>query len=323
MAALFSSVLASSLSGCCPIAGCGCGGDPTVGTRVVEALATEVEAASPDAQGVIAVENCEQLCQATGIGEDVLSCKDVGPVEDLGMAGAGAEERREVECVVEVSPYCEGRRHAAVASEFVVRGPSEVAAWLSRMASAEAASVPAFVALRDELRAHGAPDELVARAEAAAADEVRHTQTIRSFAERAGAEPVRGYPRQQTCRRSLFELAIENAVEGCVHEAFSGLVALHQARCAADAEFRQAMATVADEEIGHGELAWAIHAWACSQLSDAEVEAVGHAMREAAQALVVALGADKLAPATRAALGLPAPQQSAAMADALRERLWS
>jgi hypothetical protein len=180
----------------------------------------------------------------------------------------------------------------------------------------------AFAALHHELAALGAPDELLAAARAAMADEARHARVMRAFAAAAGAPAAAPPPKTATPARSLFELARENAVEGCVHETFAALVAMHQARSAPDAALRAAMTAIAADEIAHGELAWRIHAWASAVLAPSDVAALEEAMREAGRQLAPSLADEGLSVAARAELGLPARDRSVALAEAVRRQLW-
>jgi hypothetical protein len=238
-----------------------------------------------------------------------------------GAGGIDPDATFEVTCLVNSQNICEGRRHAAVDGFGPGAGPDEAAAWLARAARAEAASVCSFRALRDELVALGAPAELVAAASAAAADEVRHARAMRKLADAAGAHHAPA-PAQRSIARGVYELALENAVEGCVHETFAALVAMHQAARAGDARVRETMSSIARDEVRHGELAWRIHAWACSRLEPAEVEQVHDAMRRAAAALAHPQ-AERMSPAVRDRLGLPAAARVAELADRLRAELWS
>jgi hypothetical protein len=245
-----------------------------------------------------------------------------------GNGGSGEEEalpNHEIEChlVLNTGACYEGRRHTAVESAAAGRGPTAAAAWLSRAARAEAASVKAFLALRDELRAHGAPSELLAAARDAAADEVRHARAMGQLVEAAGGEPAPPVKDAKPVARSLFELALENAVEGCVLETFGALLAMHQARHARDAAIRDAMAAIAEDEARHGELAWAIHRWVCGLLTDVDAAALRDAMSTAATNLAHALGDDDLPADARSSLGLPEPAHAVALARATQVYLWS
>lgn len=59
----------------------------------------------------------------------------------------------------------------------------------------------------------------------------------------------------------LLRLALENAVEGCVREAYGAVVAAHQGARAADPEVRAAFARIAADEAEHAELSFDIDAW--------------------------------------------------------------
>jgi hypothetical protein len=160
-----------------------------------------------------------------------------------------------------------GRRPAGLPST-TARGDSirsPLAGLLSRMASLEAASVPAFRMLARELDAHGAPASLRRAARRAAADEVRHARIMSRLARRHGgsADPVR-LPRRGV--RPLSEVAIENCVEGCVRETFGALVATWQAREARDPAFRRAMGSIARDEARHAALAFQVADWMSARL---------------------------------------------------------
>jgi len=137
----------------------------------------------------------------------------------------------------------------------VARGEPELLQYLGTMECLEAASVPAFLRLADELRQHGAPAALVARAEQAAADEVGHAAGFAHLRAERGAPSAASPVEVPQAPRSLEALAVENAVEGCVRETFGALVAGYQARTAGDEALRRIMTRVAAEELLHAELA--------------------------------------------------------------------
>lgn len=150
-------------------------------------------------------------------------------------------------------------RRVHAASELAPVG----AAWLGD-ARAEAASVPAFLRLRDDLRAVGAPVGLRRRAVAAARDEVRHARLCREVARSSlgvevGLVPP---PIPVTAKRSraaaLRALAIESWREGCIGE---GVAARHAALALAEATdggARQALTHIVRDEAAHAELAWSV-----------------------------------------------------------------
>src|SRR6185295_19226548 len=129
------------------------------------------------------------------------------------------------------------------------------AAWL------EAASIHAFRRLVRELRAHGAPDELVLAARSAAKDEARHARLMARLATRFGAK----VPRVEWTDRGIRDveaIARENAVEACVGETYGALAAAWQGEHAPHAEVRDVMRAIAPDELRHAALGWAVDAWA-------------------------------------------------------------
>lgn len=142
----------------------------------------------------------------------------------------------------------------------------EPGAQLAAMAELEAASVPAFERLARELAAWHAPSDLVERARAAMADEVRHARVMTALARRYGRAPRAIDVPELPCR-SLAEIAIENAIEGCVREAYGALIATYQAERASPA-LRPAFRAIAADERGHADLAEAVHTWLVDQLDD-------------------------------------------------------
>ncbi|RYZ44249.1 MAG: hypothetical protein EOO71_00205 [Myxococcaceae bacterium] len=221
-------------------------------------------------------------------------------------SSAGLAEPDEVSC--EMRYLCEGRRPEGLCSDGMVEGRvPALGALFARMAHLEAASVPAFERLADELAAHGAPERLVRAARRSAKEEVRHARAMESLAVRHGAAMPEvtvapfGY-------RSLEALALENAVEGCVRETFGAVLAGWQARCAEDATVREALAAIAPDELCHSELSWDINAWVRTRLPEDAWARVEAARREAWSALERD-AADSLMPEHVARQsGLPSPE---------------
>jgi hypothetical protein len=81
--------------------------------------------------------------------------------------------------------------------------------------------------------------------------------------------------------RSLFEIARENAVEGCVRETYGAVEAMLLAETEPDPETARALRTIAVDETRHAELAWSIAAWARPLLSEDEAAAISEAMTDA------------------------------------------
>lgn len=188
-------------------------------------------------------------------------------------------------------------------------------AFLADAAHLEAASVPAFERLAAELARLGAPARLVDRTRAAAADEVRHAAIMTAHAVAAGAVPatVEVTP---TPLRDAFALALDNAVEGCVHEAFAAVLCRFQAVTCRDLALAADLDVIAEDEARHGELAWAIARWLEPQLT-ADQRAVVERARATAVAALGERTARQLAPFAMAAapLGMPSGAQGRVLAD--------
>jgi hypothetical protein len=185
-----------------------------------------------------------------------------------------------VHIVFAVTGSCLGRRPGELSADGQVRRGDPVGLFFAEAARLEAASVPAFAHLARELRAHGAPRELVDGALQARRDEVRHTRQMRALARRFGTVSVS--PRvKPTGVRALELVARENAVEGCVRETYGALVAWWQAIHSDDAVVRSTMRHVAADETRHAALSQEVHGWAVDRLSAAGRRAVDEARAKA------------------------------------------
>jgi hypothetical protein len=183
----------------------------------------------------------------------------------LGVDADGDLKEVESEVIESDSGSCIGRRPAGL-SRIEGRGRTRVGAYFANVAELEAASVHAFDMLEQELLHHGAPRALVERARMARQDEVRHAQVMRRVSARYGGRFEE--PRvERRPARSLEEIAIENAAEGCVRETFGALVGMWQASCARDPMVRRVMKRIARDETRHASLAWAIDAWVRPRLT--------------------------------------------------------
>lgn len=216
---------------------------------------------------------------------------------------------------------CIGRKPEGLMSCAPVRGDSELGDFLARCAHLEAASVDAFRILASELRAHGAPAELIALAERSAQDEMRHAERVGELARAHGGDVIA--PRvQPSALRSLEAIALENAVEGCVRETYGAAVGAYQARAANDAGIAAVMDEVARDEAAHASFAWQLAAWLDAQLAPAARARVTLARRQA----VLALQHELSAPASEALhtqAGWPRPRAAHALFDGLAHTLWS
>ncbi|OJH35312.1 ferritin-like domain-containing protein [Cystobacter ferrugineus] len=241
-------------------------------------------------------------------------------VMKVSPSGAVTEETRTL--LEKGNPNCAiGRRPDGLHAAGSVDCDSALGRHFAQAAHLEAASIQAFLRLREELAQHGADESLRTAALASAVDEVMHTDVSTRLARRFGAEPPR--PQVETRPpRSLFEVALENIVEGCTRETYGALVAHYQALHARDAEIRGIMARIAEDETRHAELSWAIDRWAHERLSDAERATLHEARHRAVETL-----REELARPLDAQLideaGLPPPEIAASMLASLERELWA
>jgi len=221
-----------------------------------------------------------------GNGYEVLATRytsDCAPIEKtlfvLRVDADGNVREVKSEVIESMPNACIGRRPEGLVPGGG-RGATRVGAWFAEVAQLEAASVRAFEVLRRELIHHGAPQDLVAQALAARQDEVRHARVMRRVAARYGGE-WRAPQVERRPLRSLEEIAVENAAEGCVRETFGALIGMWQARFAGDRDVRRVMRRIARDETRHASLAWAIDGWVRPQLSAAAQRRVAEARRGA------------------------------------------
>ncbi len=200
-------------------------------------------------------------------------------------------------------------------------GGDEVGRYLASVAYLEAASVQAFERLTRELGAHGAPSPLCGASRRAARDERRHARLTRDLAKFLGAR-VRGVAAQPQTVRNLEEMAAENAAEGCVRETFGAASAIIQAKRAADARVRRAMAGIARDETRHAMLAWAVASWLDTKL-DARARARVAATRDQAVQTLTREAAKDPHPSVGSQLGVPTAAEAGVLIGELGKTLWA
>ncbi len=184
-------------------------------------------------------------------------------------------------------------------------GGDAVTRHLVRAAYLEAASVVAFRRLELELRRFGAPPSLVARTRRSRAEEIDHARETAQLARaRGGVVPALDVTPMSV--RSLVDIALENAVEGCVRETYGALVASFQAeRCAP--ELRPLLRRIAVDEASHAQLAHDVARWLDRQLARTD------------RARVTAARAGALADLRAAAIVDPEPQVAEQLGVPTRE----
>jgi hypothetical protein len=213
-----------------------------------------------------------------------------------------------------------GRVPAGLKQTARLEQPSLVASHMADAARLEGAAVLAFLAVERELIAHGSPAHLVARARSAQRDEARHHAAMSKLAARFGAR-VSAIEVEAIEVRTLVDMAVENAVEGCVRETFGAAVAVYQGEWAEDRAIRRAMRAIAIDEAEHASLGWAIDAWARTRLSPAELVLV-EAARQDARDQLLARTQEPVSLELSAVVGIPDAPASAKLMTALAP-LWS
>jgi hypothetical protein len=222
-----------------------------------------------------------------------------------------------------------GRRPDGYLAPVIVANVSSVARYFSLCAHLEAASVVAFEALRAELALHGFPDDVLAACRRAGKEETRHASVVGALAMRFGAQPPPlemdriGTADGRAPPRALVDIAIENAVEGCVREVFGAAEALFRARRTADRELGATLEQIAADEIGHAELSMEIAQLLHLRLDNEERARVRAAHDDACVALRSTLARRAPDAALVDVAGFPRAAEAVALFDALHDAIWS
>lgn len=319
-------VLAAALPSCGTNS---CGSAESSGTE--ESVTSEVEVDDVSewiGENGELIGDCSALCRLAGAHEDGVADEtcivhSVSPPADGagGQGGAGGGSGSDgaiidVTCDYTGFYYCEGRRHACWQDAPQGTGRNAIGAWLGRAASAEAGSVHSFHRLVRELERFGAPAELIDRAKGAMRDEVAHARMMTRLAGDWGgrAQAIEVAPVEE---RSLFELALENATEGCSKETFAALIALHQAEHAQERGIADCMRHIAEDEMRHGQLAWDLHAWFLARLSREEAEQINQALALSLEELGRSPVRERMNSEQRQVLGLPDSHELPGLASRL------
>ena len=198
--------------------------------------------------------------------------------------------------------------------------PRGVADHLANAAEVEAASVEGFLATREALARFGAPRSLVEACARAAEDEDRHASIMGALARSRGGAPSASRPASTRFARPL-DLALDNVSVGVVRETFGALMALHQATAARDADVRDALRAIADDECTHAELSASIDAWLMTVLDVRDRLTVKAAREGAIRALEADVAEGRLP--LPAELGAPTPRVASSLLAGLRTSVWN
>jgi hypothetical protein len=144
--------------------------------------------------------------------------------------------------------------------------------WL-RSARLEHASIASFARFTLELLRYGAPPDLVADAQRAALDEVRHAELCFALASAYLGEPLGPGPLDLAeaahLAESIGDFAEAVAREGCIGETLSAVDAAARRADATDPAVREALAIIEADESRHAVLAWRTLRWLLEREDDA------------------------------------------------------
>jgi len=248
----------------------------------------------------------------------VSDCPITSQKFELRVTPEGAFEEVAIGKPIEDSS-CVGRRPDGLCAAETRGAPEASGAWLAHTAHLEAAAVLAFSLLQADLAALGAPAELLQRVRRAAQEELVHAELVGRLARARGAEPAAVIVHGRGPRSAL-EIALENAVEGCVRECWGALCAHHQAQAATSPDVRAVWRDIASDETEHAQLSRDVATWIEARLSAEERAQVAAAYAGAILALRRELDTDVVA-ALVSELGLPSRQSAVAQFDALTKGL--
>lgn len=254
--------------------------------------------------------DCSQLCLSVQCAGENKKCH----VEDLPL------KEKAVVCEHVGFDGCAVAGRPPAGLEVPAERPRTARAVFAKMAHEEAASVLSFDELAAFLEQAGAPARLVKRARKAAREETRHARIAAALAGLDAAPVPKVAARQVPL--TLAQLAEENLCDGCINEAASAVATLTQAERAGDLTTRRLLAQVAEDELGHAELSWELHAWLVPKLTDGERVALRAAGLKKAAAMLRFEG-HGLPAEVRAETGLPGDEDVRAQTRLLFDELWA
>jgi len=243
--------------------------------------------------GELTEESCSTLCQVEMDYYDYLcSCNYEGENEN----GEQPITCEFTTCAIK------GRGHGNIQKGVTVIGSNNLTRYVAKAYHAEASSVAAFLQLRSELQRYNVPLELLKRCLHAAKDEIKHARMIAALARKNSAIlPELSFGILPN--RTLFEITLDNAIEGCIYETYSALKAQYQVHHA-DARLIPILQTIARDETKHAQLAWDIHKHLIPRMSPKQQQKIKAAQRIALQNVLVQAMNEASGPLSRT-LGYP------------------
>lgn len=164
-----------------------------------------------------------------------------------------------------------------------------IGVYFAKSAHEQAAAVFSYIALATQLRSFGAPTNLIEQCQSAAKDNILHAKIMQELSEMEGVfVPSFHYvPTSQ----SILEVAMQNAVDGCIYETWAALLANWQStHLPSDPELQTVYEQIGKNKAMHGQLAWDLHFWFLSKLRTREKKQLSRAQSKAIAQLLLAEG---------------------------------
>lgn len=187
---------------------------------------------------------------------------------------AGTERRSDWQVAVDVD-----------ISQLTPRERRALATRWQAIGSMEHASIAAFARFALQLLSIGAPPDLLARTQAALADETRHAQLAYGIGARYAGRDLGPGPLDidgALGERDLLSLVVNTVLEGCIGETVAAAEAAWGRDRADDPVLRDVLAGIAADEARHAELAFAFVHWAVRREPSLAAAVLDTAIRELA-----------------------------------------
>lgn len=196
-----------------------------------------------------------------------------------------------------------------------------LAAFFVEEALAEEQAVERWEELGNELQALSAPREFVEYCSSASLSALRHAKELQLAIRRHGAEPISSRSLLGPVRE-LHQLAMDNAVQGCIVCTFRAVRLRHQAETATHPEVIRIVSELAADESRHAGFYWELHHWALGQISPQRGRDIRALQLVAIRQLRETPAQESLGQHHQEELGLPDAETGLALLDALDRELW-
>ena len=266
-----------------------------------------------DASGNLTSEGCFALCQLGNLQlhNTYAMCYDV--CEDGGMNADGTYS---ISCGYYNNCVIEGRGTECIKKKMTGQGENVIGAWFARANHAEHSSVFAFAQLRRDLIQLQAPKHLLQKIDTAICEEAQHTSMMGDFARANQGHLIEVQFDGFLDSRSLWDIAVENLLEGCINESYAALQALYQSRHAQTDFLKACFAKIATDECKHAEIAREVHQFLLPLLTKQQREELQCLQLQQWNKLQKAVS-EQAIPTDLKILGLPSPEKASFMVQEL------